>query len=232
MSNVAGKAYALNVVTPTTRFYAWFKRLIFIIVRGVPQLMAGLKGLSFIHFARWTVIDPHQWPRYGRGKPLKLFYSYTIFNSNFNGTWDQYIDAFSDGIPYMLDLAWYKDFQYPKSIPLAPFQRYIRHNQIHSDYYYNATPGAAQKDIKASLRAWTSIRALAEIRGDLDPKSFAREYQRLCVFIQNDLGSMGPGTVPSVPTAEAHEERQQKIEARWDKEVLEGRAKEMTHGEL
>ena len=124
MSNVAGKAYCLNVVTPTTRWNGWVKSLIFVVVRAFPKLMAGLRGLSVIHFARWVIIRQRDWPRFGRTQP-KLYYDYTLFCSNFNGTWDQYIDAFSDGIPYMLDLAWFRDYRYPGSIPLQPFQRYI-----------------------------------------------------------------------------------------------------------
>jgi hypothetical protein len=211
MSNIAGKAYALNVVTPVTRWRGWVKRLIFIVVRAVPQLLSGLQGLSVIHFARWVIISPAQWPTAKPGEKTRLHYDYTLFCSNFNGTWDQYIDAFSDGIPYMLDLAWYGDFGYPGSIPLEPFQNYIRHNQFQTDYYYNATPGAAQRDIKASLRVWRGVRALARLQPYLDPASFEREYLRLITWVQNDLGSMGPGTIASLPTLAvmAHREGQQ-----------------------
>jgi hypothetical protein len=51
-----------------------------------------------------------------------------LFCSNFNGTWDQYIDAFPDGIPNGLDLFWYSSTKYPQSIPMSPFKNYIRHN--------------------------------------------------------------------------------------------------------
>ena len=42
-----------------------------------------------------------------------------LFCSNFNGTWDQYIDAFADGIPNGLDLFWYTSSKYPASIPVT-----------------------------------------------------------------------------------------------------------------
>lgn len=226
MSNVAGKAYCLNVVTPTTPWHALLKRLIFLAVRAFPVLMAGLRGLSVIHFARWAIIPRRAWPRFGRRR-MDLSYDYTLFCSNFNGTWDQYIDAFSDGISYMLDLAWYHDYGYPGSIPLAPFQRYIRHNQVNTDYYYNATPGAAQRDIKASIRVWQAVRALEEIKDTLDPLSFAREYRRLFTHVQNDLGSMGPGAVPSLPTEAAHRLRQSAINTEWKgKGGRKGRARD------
>lgn len=235
MSNVAGKAYCLNVLTPTRRINGWIKSLIFIIVRAFPVLMAGLKGLSIIHFARWAIIRPHQWPRMGRRRP-RVRYDYTLFCSNFNGTWDQYIDAFSDGIPYMLDLAWYRDYRYPGSIPLQPFQAYIRHNQIQTDYYYNATPGAAQRDIKASIRVLRAVRALAEIRHTMDPASFTREYNRMFAELQNDLGAMGPGAVPSLPTQAAHRLKQTAVNTEWKgrppPQAPGASKKERAHGEL
>lgn len=186
------------------------------------MLLAGLRGLSVIHFARWVIIPPRKWPRYRGRTPGGLYYDYTLFCSNFNGTWDQYIDAFSDGIPYMLDLAWFRDFGYPGSIPLSPFQRYIRHNQINTDYYYNATPGASQRDIRAALRVWRGVRALSALRRDLDPVSFQREYIRLFTHVQNDLGAMGPGAVASTPTETAHRLGQTAI----------GREGKGNHGEL
>ncbi|WP_201120824.1 hypothetical protein [Sulfitobacter sp. EhC04] len=236
MSNVAGKAYCLNVVTPTTRLNGWVKSLIFIVVRAFPVLMAGLRGLSVIHFARWVIIRRQDWPRFGR-KPPKLHYDYTLFCSNFNGTWDQYIDAFSDGIPYMLDLAWFRDYRYPGSIPLQPFQRYIRDNQVNTDYYYNATPGAAKRDVVAALRVWRAVRALAQIRPYLDPIAFEQEYNRLFTAIQNDLGAPGPGVVSSLPTEMAHALRQEGINAEWRGlppgiTPYDGVRQEAAHGEL
>ena len=103
MSNIAGKAYAMNVVTPSNPRITWINRLLFMASRGLPANLMGLLGLSLIHFARWVIIKPEQWPDLGQGKE-RLKNDYVLFCSNFNGTWDQYIDAFSDGIPSGLDL--------------------------------------------------------------------------------------------------------------------------------
>ena len=65
MSNIAGKAYALNVITPMIRWHVWLKKAIFLFVRVTPSLLAVLEGLSFIHFARWAVIKRNQWPDLG-----------------------------------------------------------------------------------------------------------------------------------------------------------------------
>ena len=51
MSNVAGKAYAMNVVTPMKPYLTWVNRLIFMVARALPNTLGGLLGLSIIHFA-------------------------------------------------------------------------------------------------------------------------------------------------------------------------------------
>lgn len=203
MSNLAGKAYALNVITPMPRWHWWLKTLIFVTVRAIPSLMAGLRGLAFIHFARWVVIRAEKWPDLGQPKPARLTYNYTLFCSNFNGTWDQYINAFSDAIPVMLDLAWFGDFGYPRSIPLDRFRRYIDHNQIATDHYYNATPGASQREVKAALRVWRAVKELELAQGGLSAEDFAKLYSATLIRLQNDLGPQGIAPAASLATLAA-----------------------------
>lgn len=212
MSNIAGKAYAMNVVTPHKPGLTWIKALIFRFARCMPETLSGLLGLSIIHFARWAFIKRDQWPDLGQGKQ-DLKYDYMLFCSNFNGTWDQYIDAFSDGIPSGLDLFWYKVFKYPLSIPITGFKSYITHNQIHTDYYYNATPGSAQRDIKAALRVLNGLRELQEDHGKMNAGDFAKKYRRVLTHLQNSLASPGPAPVASNDTSNADMNRQDSVKA-------------------
>jgi hypothetical protein len=194
MSNVAGKAYGMNVITPMPPWKTWINRLLFNVARGNPAQLGGLLGLSIIHFARWVIIRRDQWPRVGRGAPT-LANDYMLFVSNFNGTWDQYIDAFSDGIPNGLDLFWYASSKYPASVPITPFKNYIRANQIDTDYYYNATPGHAQRDIKAAQRVRAVLERLAEQHARMEPEAFAAAWREALVAMQNDLAA--PGFAPT-----------------------------------
>jgi hypothetical protein len=142
MSNLAGKAYGMNVVTPMRPGMTWINNFLFMISRSLPSTLSGLLGLGFIHFARWVLIRRDQWPQLGQ-PPANLSNDYMLFCSNFNGTWNQYIDAFADGVPGGLDLFWYSSTKYPNSIPITPFKNHIRANQIDTNYYYNATPAAS-----------------------------------------------------------------------------------------
>jgi hypothetical protein len=206
MSNVAGKAYGMNAVTPMRPYKTWVQRTIFMASRALPSGLAGLLGLSIIHFARWVIIKRNQWPDLGQGKQ-NLQNDYMLFCSNFNGTWDQYIDAFSDGIPNGLDLFWFTSTQYPHSIPITPFKDYIRANQIDTDYYYNATPGAAQRDIKSALRIRRAILALAGQHKTLTPEDFQKAYIAELCKLQNELGYQGYAPVASNDTENADKNR-------------------------
>jgi len=202
MSNIAGKAYAMNVITPMPPCLTWVQYLLFMAARGLPSNLAGLLGLSLIHFARWVIIRRDQWPDLGQGKQT-LRYDYMLFCSNFNGTWDQYIDAFSDGIPAGLDLFWYASVKYPHSIPITAFKNYIEFNQIETDYYYNATPGAAQRDVKSALQVMIELRKLGQLHQGSTPAAFAAAYQASLPQLQNCLGSHGLAPEASLDTRNA-----------------------------
>jgi hypothetical protein len=202
VSNVSGKAYAMTVLTPMPPARTWINTFLFCVARLIPSTLAGLEGLSLIHFARWVVI-PRDRFQGAAGRATRLRHDYMLFCSNFNGTWDQYIDAFADGIPNGLDLFWYASDKYPHSIPITPFKNYIRANQIDNDYYYNATPGAAQRDIKAALRVRQAVLGLAHLASEATPETFARAYQEALRGVQNDLGPQGYAPVASGDTERA-----------------------------
>jgi len=206
MSNLAGKAYGMNVITPMRPRVTWINNFLFMISRSLPSTLSGLLGLSFIHFARWVIIRRDQWPQLGQ-PPANLTNDYMLFCSNFNGTWDQYIDAFADGIPGGLDLFWYSSTKYPNSIPITPFKNYIRANQVDTSYYYNATPGSGQRDIKLALKLSHDLAHIAAKAGTLSDAELASAYERLLIANQGGLGSPGYAPVASTDTAAADRNR-------------------------
>ncbi len=212
MSNVAGKAYGMTVITPMSLRLGWLNRWIFRFARSFPATLSGLMGLRFIHFARWVIIPRKAWPSLGQEQEA-LERDQMLFLSNFNGTWDQYIDAFADGIPTGLDLFWYKNARYPGSVPITPFKSYIRANQIDCDFYYNATPGAAYRDIISALRVRRVLLELATIHANTTPEVFAVFYREKLLSVQNDLTTQGYSPVASMETdlAEQHRQKSNRI---------------------
>jgi hypothetical protein len=199
MSNIAGKAYAMNVITPLHWYTALWSRLLFWAVPFFPSKTAGLVTLSLIHYARWVIIMPGQFPRLSPDQPQEdLKFAYMLFFSNFNGSWNQYVDSFSSAIPDGLDLFWRRNIKYPKSVPMLPFHSYITSNQIWTDYYYNAYPMASSNDVKSARTVKNSLLAfIGETRNE-SPVEFLQKYNRLLIDLQHDLSQMGPNPVVSL----------------------------------
>jgi hypothetical protein len=59
MSNLAGKAYAINTISPQPWWSSPLLRLIFMVAPYLKPTRQ-LKQLSFIYFARWAIIPHHK----------------------------------------------------------------------------------------------------------------------------------------------------------------------------
>lgn len=207
MSNIAGKAYAMNVITPIRWYKVWINRLIFKIALSKPSTLKGLITLSLIHYARWVIIPRNAFPHLDPSQPKEnLNYAYMLFFSNFNGSWDQYVDSFTFAIPSGLDLFWKWNVRYPKSVPLTPFHNYIRHNQIDTSHYYSAYPMAASNDVKSAKKLKKALIDFNATSSNKMPDEFLVDYNRLLNHLQHDFGEMRPTPIVSL-AAHAVKER-------------------------
>jgi hypothetical protein len=196
MTNINGKAYAMNAITPMRPWKTPVLKLVFILLGAIKPLQNNLKNLSFIHFARWVVIRRNQFPRLSEKQPREeLQYDYLLFFSNFNGTWNQYIDAFSAVLYQGLDLIWRWSEKYPGSRPVTAFKRYISLVQFDTDYYYNVYPRAATNDVKAALRVQDALDQFARTSQSLSPAEFEKAWLEFLVRVQSDLGTTGVAPV-------------------------------------
>lgn len=190
MKDRAGKAVAINVLTPLPWWKAWITRLIFWLVGRIAALQGTLKALSFIHFARWTIVrakDLHH-PADGRGRDVWGTH-YLLFNSNYNGPWEEYIDAFSYVLPKGLDLLWFTSTGYPGASPISPFKAYIRHCEFKTDAYWCAYPSASTRDVRAALDVAEEMEALADRLDTLGEAAFAEAYDAMMWRVQTRLGA-------------------------------------------
>jgi hypothetical protein len=200
MSNIAGKAYAINVITPIRWWMAWVNKLIFWFAIKIPSSLNGLMTLSLIHYARWVIIGKNEFPVLSPDQPKEnLRYSYMLFFSNFNGSWEQYVDSFTFAIPSGLDMFWKWNIRYPKSVPLTPFHDYIRYNQIQTDHYYNAYPMASANDVKSAKKLHL---ALMDFDARLDVQAsdevFQKSFHKLLRDLQHDMSTMHPTPIVSM----------------------------------
>src|SRR5258708_33687705 len=86
MSNIAGKAYAMNVITPVKPRWTWLQRLIFMAARAIPRSLGGLLRLFIIHFACWVIIKREGLPALGEPTPTNLGHHDVLLHRAFQGT--------------------------------------------------------------------------------------------------------------------------------------------------
>ena len=192
MSNINGKVYALNVITPMKTWKTWLLRLVFFVLWNVKHLQNDLINLSFIQFARWVIIPRNSFPYLGGNQHREsLKYDYLLFFSNFNGTWNQYIDAFSAVLSKGLNLIWRWSEKYPGSVPITPFKQYIAQVQFDTDYYYTAYPQATANDVKSAHIVQQAVNMLSSKAESLTPEQFQQAYLQFVLTVQSHLGATG-----------------------------------------
>lgn len=190
MSNIRGKAYAMNVITPQKRWKSLILNAAFklLTIRFTQQ---DLRDLSFIHFARWTLIPANGFPNFPKQTRVdRTKFDYLLFESNFNGSWNEYVDAFNAALAFKLNLVWYWSENFPGSVPLSPFKAYIEHNQKYNDYYYMAYPGSTVSDVKNALSVKREFDTLSNSL-DASDEEFDRAYKAFLGSVQNKIGVNG-----------------------------------------
>lgn len=184
--NVDGRAVALTVFSTVK----WWGRvelpLFFLFIRLGRGSLATLKRLSFIHAARWALV----WriPFNGPPQPrTKLRYPHLYFESNFNGGWEEYIDAFSYVLRPGMWGFWGSSFGYPGSVPASPFKSYIKENELEASHYYSAYPEATATMVLAALELGPKIAALRDRARDMTPEEFTVAWREFLTDVQTCL---------------------------------------------
>ena len=192
MSNINGKVYAMNVITPMKPWKTPILRLLFWILGTFKSQQANLIQLKFIQFARWVIVPAGAFPYLGGTQPRdKLRYDYLLFFSNFNGTWNQYIDAFSAVLASGLDAIWHWSEKFPGSVPVTPFKNYITSVQFDTDYYFTAYPEATLNDVEAAHLVDAAFDTLCAAAASQTPDQFQKSYRQFVIACQSHLGSTG-----------------------------------------
>lgn len=100
----------------------------------------SLIGISTIHFVRWVLIDG--------GRRLMLV-------SDYDGSWESYIDEFAEMILTGLDAIWETSYGMPAdgARDLSGFKRFLRSHQVPSDVFFAAYPDETVLNISADRAA-------------------------------------------------------------------------------
>jgi hypothetical protein len=184
MANVEGKATAITVLTPVRRGGPIVLWLVFWAGRNLTSTLQKLEALSFIHYARWTLIK--RFPDVTEGGQ-RLGHTYLFFESNFNGTWDSYIDAFSEVVALRMKAIWGTSIGFPGPLPVEPFKSYIRRNEFVANHYWSAYPGHTTTEIVSAGRVQSALDAFRASSAGLDPAAFKTAYSSFLTSVQGDL---------------------------------------------
>ncbi|HEY1984509.1 MAG TPA: hypothetical protein VGG85_03825 [Terracidiphilus sp.] len=196
MSNINGKVYAMNAITPMKPWKSAVLKTFFFFLRHIKPLQNDLINLSFIEFARWVIVPRARFPYLGKGQFKEdLKYDYMLFFSNFNGTWNQYIDAFSDVLASKLNVVWRWSEKFPGSYPVTLFKEYIARVQFDTDYYYTAYPQATANDLKSAHIVQASLDSLIQKADKCTPAEFSDAYLNFVIQVQGHLGETGEAPI-------------------------------------
>jgi hypothetical protein len=176
MGNVLGRVTAMTLITPIKPAWTNLLGLNFSVAKNFAFMTRELEQLAFIHFGRWSIIRqlPFNGPPQERDR---LRYNYLLFESNFDGTWDQYIDAFSQIVPERMWALWGSSYGFPGPRPVGPFKRWIRGNEYPADHYYCAYPDAPTAVIVQALELRGRLEELVASSEDLSAEEFAVAYE-------------------------------------------------------
>jgi hypothetical protein len=188
-----GKAVTFNVLTPMTRWGTFLVGLMLLFLDRVKRTQTTAKQLAFLPFVHWVIVKRNRFPRLDDHQPAeKLHYDYLFFLSTFNGPWGPYIEAFADVLYLPLDSVWFWSIGFPFARPAGPLKDYIQRNQIQSDHSYSAYPGASVRDVRAGLELRSEVENFVSSASALSAESFALEFDRLFMIVQNKVGTFGP----------------------------------------
>jgi len=183
--NRCGRTRAMTVLTPLwPSLGPLWVTVVFLFARWSTRKPGSIQKLSFIHFARWGVIA--RIPDFGQpAEDLRqpLF----MFESNYNGTFEQYIDAFAYILTRGMWMFWGSSYGFPGPKPATPFKYYIHANEYVAQHYYSAYPTATTTMITSALALDKDHREFRERARSLSPEEFVVQYRQFLVENQADM---------------------------------------------
>jgi hypothetical protein len=163
------------------------ERIFFAIARLNPEGGHGrIRNLGTIQAAFFIVIA--RFPAFADREPeVDVRSPLLIFEANYDGTFEQYIDEFCDSVPSLLNLLWFTSYGYPKAQPSSPFKDYIRANEQPVGHFYMACEQATTRTILAGRQLQAKSARLAGRAGRLPAPGFARAYDQFVRDVQGLL---------------------------------------------
>lgn len=184
--NRLGRLFCLTLFTPIRRQWLPVLAAAMWVAKWVPFAQKHILQFNFIHFVRWTIFRelPYNGPPQERER---LNYAYLFFESNFDGPWEHYIDAFAYCIPADIRFVWGRGIAFPGPPPAEPLKKWIAMNSMGGGTYYCAYPDASTRMVMSALATRDALRGLVSDSRGLDADAFKARYEQFLSSIQEHL---------------------------------------------
>lgn len=151
---------------------------------GTLEPPAQIEDLQMIHFARLAII--RRFPDHGQ-RPDDLRQPLQLFESNYNGSFGQYLDTFVDRVPGKMRAFWGTSYGFPWCLRFGAFNRYVEANEFRIDHYYVRHPEVTVRMVASAMRVRRVNAELAREAPRLDPGAFASRLRTAVTALQDDL---------------------------------------------
>lgn len=169
----------LTLFTPIRRRWTWFLAVGFWATKWLPFMQRHILQFNFIKFVRWTIVPGLDGER--------LHYKYLLFESNFDGPWQHYIDAFAYVIPRDIRTTWGRGPGFPGPPPAEPLKAWIARNSMEGGTYYCAHPDVSTRMVHSALVVRERFVPLMRDAERLTPDEFKVAYESFLTDVQAHL---------------------------------------------
>jgi hypothetical protein len=141
--NVLGCAHAFTALAPMPWWAVLLLKFKLTLVKCRPS--TDLRKHHFVYFGRWTLL-----PRIGG--TAKRGERYILIETNFNGSFAEYLDTLAVDLAKNMMAIWGKCYECPPDMkPPSRFRRWGRRHELAAQHYYCAYPYATVKQIETAL---------------------------------------------------------------------------------
>jgi hypothetical protein len=167
---------AVTALTPLHRGWAIWLWVVFVIGSRTNVLVRALLQMRVIAFGRWTLL-----PR-DDGPPAMLF------ETNWCGAWESYIDDFARIMPMQWRAVWGGAKGFPGPKPVTGLLCYIGKHNHGADHFYNGyREDATTQTVAGALALQPRLERFVRDVDGAAPDEFARRWERFLADVQGEL---------------------------------------------
>lgn len=183
VGNIHGEAIASTVIT-TLKWSGRFLLPVLFRISRRPALTMSLREHAPLFFARWTLI--RRLPDNGQFKQ-RLRFAHLIFETTFNGGWEEFFDRFSYLIPRGMSAFYGSSYGFPDPLPAAPFKAFIAKHEYEAGHFYCAYAEVTTREVAAALALARDVEPLLRKWSELSPTQFEAAWRAFLNDAQHHL---------------------------------------------